>query len=124
MLEANDNKPLILTDDARNLLLGYDWPGNVRELKNIAERMTILSCDHKVDTACLPKEIIFNTDEPSINSINLGTESLSVLIEKYELNLIKQALVTCGNNQSKAADLLQVPSSTLRTKVIKYKVKL
>jgi two-component system, NtrC family, response regulator len=124
MLEANDNKPLILTNDARNLLLGYDWPGNVRELKNIAERMTILSSDHKVDTGCLPKEIIFNTDEPSTSSINLGGESLSVLLEKYELNLIKQALVTCGNNQSKAADLLQVPSSTLRTKVIKYKVKL
>ena len=32
----------VLSDDARDVLLGYPWPGNVRELKNSIERAKLL----------------------------------------------------------------------------------
>ncbi|MCA9848792.1 MAG: sigma 54-interacting transcriptional regulator, partial [Dehalococcoidia bacterium] len=32
-----------LSEEATELLLGYDWPGNVRELRNIMERAAILA---------------------------------------------------------------------------------
>lgn len=34
---------LRLTEDARQMLMGYHWPGNVRQLKNITEQMSIMA---------------------------------------------------------------------------------
>lgn len=40
--EKNRIKPIILTEQAKALLLNYPFPGNIRQLKNIAEQMSIL----------------------------------------------------------------------------------
>jgi transcriptional regulator with PAS, ATPase and Fis domain len=34
--------PILLNDEAKQLLTSYRWPGNVRELKNITERISII----------------------------------------------------------------------------------
>src|ERR671932_769593 len=43
--ERYKTTPVILDEEARNLLINYPWPGNVRELKNIAEQISVLSTD-------------------------------------------------------------------------------
>ena len=40
--------PIILDEEAKNLLITYPWPGNVRELKNIAEQVSVLSQDKQI----------------------------------------------------------------------------
>lgn len=44
------NVPKIeLNDGARMAILDYSWPGNIRQLKNIAEQVSILELNRKVD---------------------------------------------------------------------------
>jgi DNA-binding NtrC family response regulator len=44
---------IILTDEAKQIMLQYKWPGNVRQLKNITEQMSILSEKREIDTETL-----------------------------------------------------------------------
>lgn len=37
-----------LTDEAKQVLLGYSWPGNVRQLKNITEQISIIETNREV----------------------------------------------------------------------------
>jgi len=37
-----------LTDDARQVLIGYSWPGNVRQLKNITEQISIIETNREI----------------------------------------------------------------------------
>lgn len=40
--ERYRTRPVRLSTDAREILIGYEFPGNIRQLKNIAEQITIL----------------------------------------------------------------------------------
>ena len=46
-----------LTEDAKNILLGYSWPGNVRQLKNITENMSVTSELREIDGELIKKYI-------------------------------------------------------------------
>jgi DNA-binding protein Fis len=43
-------------------------------------------------------------------------------VKNTEINLIKRALEIAGGNKSKAAKLLKLKPSTLRSKIEKYKL--
>ena len=45
--------PVLLDEDARNVLINYPWPGNVRELKNIAEQISVLSKEKNISGSTL-----------------------------------------------------------------------
>ncbi len=45
--------PLILRDDALQLLTAYRWPGNVRQLRNIVEQMSVIEQTREVDAKTL-----------------------------------------------------------------------
>ena len=40
--------PIVITDDARDLLLSYKWPGNIRQLKNIVEQISIICKEREI----------------------------------------------------------------------------
>jgi transcriptional regulator with PAS, ATPase and Fis domain len=44
-------KPILLTEEAREVLLQYRFPGNIRQLKNLVEQISVLSTDNKEITA-------------------------------------------------------------------------
>lgn len=48
MAEKYRMDKVVLTDEAKQLLMRYKWPGNVRQLKNITEQMSILSTDRVI----------------------------------------------------------------------------
>lgn len=99
------------------ILENHQWPGNIRELKNIAERMVILSAnDACIDTKHIPESIKYPTK-------NLNTDlnkSLEDTLKEVEISAIKNALEKCAQNKTKAAELLGLPPSTLRTKMEKH----
>ncbi|MCB9163162.1 MAG: sigma-54-dependent Fis family transcriptional regulator [Flavobacteriales bacterium] len=45
--------PLVLKDDALQLLIAYRWPGNVRQLRNIVEQMSVIEQTREVDAKTL-----------------------------------------------------------------------
>ena len=54
-------KPIVLTDDAKEILIQYRFPGNIRQLKNLVEQISVLSSENKEITAdvlshYIPKE--------------------------------------------------------------------
>lgn len=49
--------PVVLDEEAKELLTNYSWPGNVRELKNMAEQISVLAKD-KVVTAAELREFL------------------------------------------------------------------
>ena len=42
-----------LTEDGKQVLLGYSWPGNVRQLKNITEQISIIETNREINAAIL-----------------------------------------------------------------------
>lgn len=45
--------PIVLDDQAVQLLVSYRWPGNVRQLKNITEQISIIEKDREISAAVL-----------------------------------------------------------------------
>lgn len=45
--------PLVLSEEALQMLLSYRWPGNVRQLRNIVEQMSVIEQKRDVDAKTL-----------------------------------------------------------------------
>ena len=45
--------PIVLTDDAKHMLMDYPWYGNVRELKNITEQISVVETERTITSAIL-----------------------------------------------------------------------
>ena len=99
----------------------YHWPGNVRELKNVVERLILISEGQGIDASHLPLEIL--NPEALISETRIGQKSLDEMMADIEANVIRQALHRTHGNQARAAELLGLPPSTLRTKMNKYHLK-
>lgn len=48
MAEKYRMDKVVLTEDAKQMLMRYKWPGNVRQLKNITEQISILSTERQI----------------------------------------------------------------------------
>ena len=57
MAEKYKMDRVVLTDDAKQLLMRYKWPGNVRQLKNITEQISVLSKERMITPEILSKFI-------------------------------------------------------------------
>ncbi len=99
-------------------LTNYHWPGNVRELKNVVERMLLLARQNEIQLEMVPLEI--SQPDYSVPEVCLGKMSLDDILNDIEKKLIQDALRQSAGNQTKAAALLQIPPSTLRSKLKKY----
>jgi transcriptional regulator with GAF, ATPase, and Fis domain len=103
-----------------DLLQSYDWPGNIRELQNVIERSIILSSTgvFSVDEWWLSKR----TPPQASRAETLRTLSIG---PRTEREIIEAALTeTRGrvSGPSGAAAKLQIPSSTLETRIKALKI--
>ena len=57
MAEKYRMDKVVLTDDAKLLLMRYKWPGNVRQLKNITEQISVLSAERQITADILSRFI-------------------------------------------------------------------
>ena len=57
MAEKYKMDRVVLTDEAKQLLMRYKWPGNVRQLKNITEQISILSTERSITPEILARFI-------------------------------------------------------------------
>jgi transcriptional regulator with GAF, ATPase, and Fis domain len=108
--------------DKRTLELfrSYDWPGNIRELQNVVERSVIVSSDgvFGVDEAWLSRD---SGQAPWRHPASQNTDRNS----SSERQIIEAALAESRGRVSGpkgAAARLQIPPSTLESKIKKFKI--
>ena len=67
--------PLILTEEAAQLIAEYRWPGNVRELKNFVEKLTILVKSNIISDAVIREHLnIQNSYLPGLPLVTTSQE--------------------------------------------------
>lgn len=111
-----------LTEDAKQILLGYDWPGNVRELRNVLSRAALLSKSSFITKDVLTASIFASGSsarisyEQSVQDSALSAEArLSQRQQEVDAagaNLLKEAISIAGGNKTKAAELLGMSRNT------------
>jgi two-component system, NtrC family, response regulator AtoC len=117
--------PLTITSSAAQQLLRHAWPGNVRELRNVIGR-TVALCEGdeiRAEHLALATPTPRARTEPPIAAgprPRPHTEQMAVATpyvlrdpDEVERRRIGEALDACGGNQTKAAELLQMPRRTL-----------
>tara|TARA_R110002124_G_scaffold5301_1_gene33244 strand:- start:269377 stop:270693 length:1317 start_codon:yes stop_codon:yes gene_type:complete len=106
---GNEYKERYVTIDmeAQALLQRYDWPGNIRELENVIQRAVIM-CDRTIGVDDLPASLKFQLDFPDEEFLTL---------KEMERKYIEKILIATNNNQTKAAEILQIDRKTLRSKI-------
>lgn len=98
-------------------LRSYDWPGNVRELEHQIERGILLSDGDTLREVHLP----LHQHENNGN----GQHSSSKTLEQIERTYIIEVLKRCSGKISGAggaAEILEVPGTTLHSKMRKLKI--
>ena len=72
MAEKYKLPKIVLTDDAKTIMLKYKWPGNVRQLKNITDQMSVLSEDRDIDAQTLLRFIPQDEETTQLATIAPG----------------------------------------------------
>ena len=99
------------------------WPGNIRELKNTVARAKALFPNEIIDDKMLPQII---SSPLSFAEIYTPSEELpetlepSPIIKKIEKNMIIDSLKRYKGRQSKVAEELNIPKSTLAGRMKRY----
>ena len=106
---------------AMERLLAHDWPGNVRELENLVERLVILRGEGEVTAEDLPPPFgpgraPVHTDAPRVPATGMP---FNEVVDRFETDLILQALEQTHWNKQRAAQLLGLNRTTLLEKIKK-----
>ncbi|MCX7793591.1 MAG: sigma-54 dependent transcriptional regulator [Thermodesulfovibrionales bacterium] len=99
-----ENKHLTFSKQVLDIFKNYHWPGNVRQLRNVIERAVVLAKGDEITIRDLPREIVCNKDEESQQCNSL---------KDLELLAIRDTLLKCRGNKSRAARLLGISRKTL-----------
>jgi two-component system response regulator AtoC len=119
--EFRPENPPEIDYETMAILMEHPWEGNVRELRNLAERFTLVCDCDPVAAKCLPHDLLTGQERPFQTLATGSIEgSLDDAVQRYESDIIKEALRKSEGNKAKAAQQLGIPVSTLKSKLKKY----
>ena len=125
---ANNKTIDKIAPEVMKVLLYYHWPGNVRELKNVMERLVILAEDQIISAQLLPLllESFLKEHSEGIGAATSQPPRLKLVdvISAAEKQAVLHALAMAGNNKAKAAEILDIPRSSLYYKIEKLGITL
>jgi len=101
------------------------WTGNIRELENFIERLVTLATQKQkiIDRKVLPPELQKELKKTKRTHADVPADkSLRQSLADCEEELIRNAVVGCNWNQSKAARILGISEHSLRYKMEKLKI--
>ncbi|MEG2412542.1 MAG: sigma 54-interacting transcriptional regulator [Clostridium sp.] len=103
-------KVIGISKEAMDVLMKRNYEGNVRELEHIIEAALNYKGQGIIEVENL--------------GLERGVESTSLRrkLEIVEIEYIKEALLVCNYNVSKASKFLDIPRQTLQYKIEKYKL--
>lgn len=118
-----------IDEQAMSALQRWQWPGNVRELKNVVERAVVIARTDVVTLEDLPERLRaaapagpLLSAPPAAPAIAADPaldykERLRMEMQRYETNMIVEALNRAGGNVTAAAQALKIPVRTLTHKM-------
>jgi len=95
----------------------YHWPGNVRELENCMERAVLLCDDRVIHSYHLPPTLQTAKDTGTQQSQSLGDA-----VDRFERELLIDALKTSRGNMRQAAKALQTTERIFGYKIKKFEI--
>jgi transcriptional regulator with PAS, ATPase and Fis domain len=111
---------IVLTEEAKLMLMRYKWPGNVRQLKNITEQISILSTERQITPEILARFIPQDQETTQLATIhNDGDHSFEnereilykILFElRSNVNDMRREMSTL---KKQIEDVQTVPSTTV-----------
>jgi len=110
------SSPTLLGESALSRMRDYAWPGNLAELVNVLEQLTDNFGPRLVEAEDLPQL----DERASGMSFHLPARGIDFAV--LERELLVQALVMAGNNQTRAARLLGLSRDQLRYRLMKFEI--
>jgi DNA-binding NtrC family response regulator len=113
---GDSGKPVeSISASAMQILLNYHWPGNVRELQNIIERACALAKGTVLDAS----DIHIDVRPAKVSNGGPGFLPDGMTLERWEDEMIQEALRRANGNKSQAARLLGLSRNALRYRLSK-----
>ncbi|MEP9410654.1 MAG: sigma-54-dependent Fis family transcriptional regulator [Candidatus Brocadia sp.] len=114
-----------VSQEAMDILMAYDWPGNVRELENVIEHAVAFSKSKGISVETLPeylRKVDIHKDLLSVDLYNRQAINLQDALTEVEKKLIQWAHQKTNGNQVKMAEILGIPRTTLRNRLVKLQL--
>jgi DNA-binding NtrC family response regulator len=118
-------REVTVSEKTMQFLENYAWHGNVRELEHTIERAVALERREEIQPDILPDHITnynptrikaeFDLPETGINLVSH--------LDNLEKTYVVEALKQTGGNQTRAAELLQMPVRSLRHLLDKHEIR-
>jgi DNA-binding NtrC family response regulator len=118
--EFSTSPKIEIDPEVIEILKQYPFPGNVREIRNLMERLVLLSKNGVIDKKIIPMEVRF-PGKPH-TCFYFENKPLEEILREVETNAIRDALMRSGGNKAKAAAILSVPASTLKSRIDKLQL--
>ena len=115
-----------ISQKAMQMLENYAWHGNVRELEHTIERAVALERTEEIQPERLPDHISNYNPTRIKAEFDLPDDGINLVshLENLEKTYVVEALKKTGGNQTRAAELLQIPVRSLRHLLDKHQIRL
>ncbi|NBR46678.1 MAG: sigma-54-dependent Fis family transcriptional regulator, partial [Verrucomicrobia bacterium] len=112
---------------AKKALLAHGWPGNVRELENTVQRAVVCVTSDTIQPGDLSAELA--ATNPVSGAGGDWWDSLKASAQEGDLlgvaekMLLEKALQESAGNVKKAAEILGISRTALRTRILRHGLK-
>jgi two-component system, NtrC family, response regulator PilR len=118
-------KRVTVSPKTAQILEKYAWHGNVRELEHTIERAVALERSDEIQPEQLPDHITNYNPQRISAEFDLPDAGVNLVshLENLEKTYVVEALRKTGGNQTRAAELLQMPVRSLRHLLDKHSIR-
>ncbi len=115
-----------ISEKTMQLLENYAWHGNVRELEHTIERAVALERGGEIQPERMPDHITNYNPTRISAEFDLPETGINLVshLDNLEKTYVVEALKQTGGNQTRAAELLQMPVRSLRHLLDKHEIRL
>ena len=117
--ERNQKEVSGFSEEAMDLLSHQRWPGNIRELENLVERLVVTKGTGTLTVQDFPTPYHAEPSYSWLDRFFFPDDGINFrdIMNCFENELIRKALVKSGENKNRAAQLLHINRTTLIEKM-------